>query len=179
MGLAMAEVRLRNPRRPELGAVRIEALADTGSVHLCIPAALCEALALEAIDTRPVTLADGSARRVPYVGPIETRCLHRVGFTGALVMGDQPLLGAIPMEDMDLVVVPKDRRGGGQSCQLRWAGFHRQGRRCCDDVAVVAAAGSARQVVVEAACLRARMPAPPGVDPLTTKPPPIPVPCSV
>ena len=107
MGMAMAEVRLRNPRRPELGAVRIEALADTGSVHLCIPAALCEALALEAIDTRPVTLADGSARRVPYVGPIETRCLHRVGFTGALVMGDQPLLGAIPMEDMDLVVVPK------------------------------------------------------------------------
>ena len=63
-------------------------------------------LALEAIDTRPVTLADGSATRVPYVGPIETRCLDRVGFTGALVMGDQPLLGAVPMEDMDLVVVP-------------------------------------------------------------------------
>ena len=37
MGLAVAEVQLRNPRRPELGAVRIEALADTGSVHLCIP----------------------------------------------------------------------------------------------------------------------------------------------
>ena len=107
MGLAVAEVQLRNPRRPELGAVRVEALADTGSVHLCIPAALRDMLALEAIDTRPVTLADGSATRVPYVGPIETRCLDRVGFTGALVMGDQPLLGAVPMEDMDLVVVPK------------------------------------------------------------------------
>ena len=27
----------------------------------------------------------------------------------ALVMGDTPLLGAIPMEDMDLVVVPRTR----------------------------------------------------------------------
>lgn len=34
----------------------------------------------------------------------------RVAFTGALVMGDQVLLGAIAIEDMDLVVSPKDRR---------------------------------------------------------------------
>jgi hypothetical protein len=34
---------------------------------------------------------------------------NRVGFTGALVMGDQVLLGAIPMEDMDLVIIPKTR----------------------------------------------------------------------
>jgi hypothetical protein len=29
--------------------------------------------------------------------------------TGALVMGDQVLFGAIPMEDMDLVVIPRSR----------------------------------------------------------------------
>jgi len=28
---------------------------------------------------------------------------------GALVLGDEVLLGAIPMEDMDLVVNPRDR----------------------------------------------------------------------
>jgi hypothetical protein len=33
-----------------------------------------------------------------------------VGYAGALVMGDQALLGAIPMEDMDLVLIPKTRR---------------------------------------------------------------------
>jgi len=32
-----------------------------------------------------------------------------VGFAGALVMGNQVLLGAIPMEDMDLIIVPKTR----------------------------------------------------------------------
>jgi hypothetical protein len=46
---------------------------------------------------------------VPYVGPIEIRFKNRTGFAGALVMGDQTLLGAIPMEDMDLVILPKDK----------------------------------------------------------------------
>jgi hypothetical protein len=32
-----------------------------------------------------------------------------VGFTGALVLGNEVLLGAIPMEDMDLVIIPKTR----------------------------------------------------------------------
>jgi len=66
-------------------------------------------LELEAIDQKEVTLADGSSKLVPYVGPIELRFKNRVGFSGALVMGDQPLLGAIPMEDMDLVIIPKMR----------------------------------------------------------------------
>ena len=64
---------------------------------------------LEEIDKKEDTLADGSRRLVPYVGPIELRFKNRIGFAGALVMGDQALLGAIPMEDMDLVVVPKTR----------------------------------------------------------------------
>ena len=59
---------------------------------------------------RKWTLADGSRKLVPYVGPIELRYKNRIGFSGALVMGDMPLLGVIPMEDMDLVVVPKTRQ---------------------------------------------------------------------
>jgi hypothetical protein len=46
---------------------------------------------------------------VPYVGPIEIRFRNRIGFAGALVMGDQALPGAIPMEDMDLVIIPRTR----------------------------------------------------------------------
>ena len=87
----------------------VDALADTGSVHLCIPPHVQIQLKLDEIDKKEVTLADGSQKLVPYVGPIELRYKNRVGFAGALVMGDQTLLGAIPMEDMDLVVVPKTR----------------------------------------------------------------------
>ena len=100
---------LQNPRLPELEAVEIEALADTGAVHLCIPAQIQLQLKLDEIAKKEVTLADGSQVLVPYVGPIELRYKNRVGFVGAVVMGEQALLGAIPIEDMDLVVVPKTR----------------------------------------------------------------------
>lgn len=109
MGLTNAKIQLRNPRLPELEAVETDALADTGALHLCIPRHIQIQLQLEEIDTKEVTLADGSRRLVPYVGPIELRYKNRVGFSGALVMGETPLLGAIPLEDMDLVVVPKTR----------------------------------------------------------------------
>ena len=109
MGLTNAYIQLQNPRLPELKAVEIEALADTGAVHLCIPAQIQLQLKLDEIAKKEVTLADGNQVLVPYVGPIELRYKNRVGFVGAVVMGEQALLGAIPMEDMDLVVVPKTR----------------------------------------------------------------------
>jgi clan AA aspartic protease len=90
-------------------ALQVGALADSASVHLCIPQQVCDRLRLEELTDKEATLADGSTRMFPYVGPIEIRFNNRVGFTGALVMGDQVLLGAIPMEDMDLVIIPKTR----------------------------------------------------------------------
>jgi hypothetical protein len=51
-------------------------------------------------------VADGRSRRVPYVGPIKVGFGQRFCYVGALVLGDEVLLGAVPMEDMDLVVNP-------------------------------------------------------------------------
>jgi clan AA aspartic protease len=101
---------LRNPRLPDRAPVEVEALADTGSVFLIIPEHVRRELALDDHDHKGVTLADGSRHSFPYVGPIETRFKNRSAFVGAIVMGDQVLLGAIPMEDMDLVVSPRDHR---------------------------------------------------------------------
>jgi clan AA aspartic protease len=109
MGLVNALVSLKNPRIQSLEPVVVQSLADTGAVHLCIPEHIRIQLELEEIDKKEVTLADGSKRLVPYVGPIEIHFKNRIGFAGALVMGDQVLFGAIPMEDMDLVVIPKTR----------------------------------------------------------------------
>ncbi len=109
MGLVNGKLLLKNPRLPDLDPVEVVAMADSGALHLCIPEHIQIQLRLEAIDSKEVTLADGSKRLVPYVGPIELRFKNRVGFAGALVMGDQVLIGAIPMEDMDLIIVPKTR----------------------------------------------------------------------
>ena len=100
---------LTNPRRPDIAPVQAEALVDTGAVYLVIPEHVRLQLQLDQQAERQVTLADGSRRSIPYVGPVETRFKNRVAYVGAIVMGDEVLLGAIPMEDMDLVVLPKQR----------------------------------------------------------------------
>ena len=109
MGHAFAMLSLSNPRQPELPRVEVEALAHTGAAFLCVPAAVAEALRLETADRKEAVLADGRRQSVPYVGPVEMRFKNRVAFGGALVMGERVLLGAIPMEDMDLVVHPLAR----------------------------------------------------------------------
>lgn len=109
MGLVNANVILKNPRKPDLLPIEIIALADTGALHLCIPEHIKIQLELEELDKKEVTIADGSKVLASYVGPIEIHFKNRVGFAGALVLGNQVLFGAIPMEDMDLVVIPATR----------------------------------------------------------------------
>lgn len=109
MGLVNAKITLQNPRKPDLAPLQVTALADSESVHLCIPEHVRIQLELEESGRKEVTLADDSRQLVPYVGPLEIRFGNRIGFAGALVLGDQVLLGAIPMEDMDLVVIPSKR----------------------------------------------------------------------
>lgn len=109
MGLVYANIELRNPRESELHPLSIQALVDTGAMHLCIPEHVAIQLKLEAAYEREVTTADGVRRLCRYVGPIEVRFDGRACFTGALVLGDEVLLGAVPMEDMDLVVSPATR----------------------------------------------------------------------
>src|SRR5262245_44138096 len=97
MGLVSSRITLMNPRRPDLAPVEVEALADTGALHLCIPEHVRMQLGLAETERKEVVIADGSRSFVPYVGPVEIRFRNRVGYTGALVLGEQVLFGAIPM----------------------------------------------------------------------------------
>jgi clan AA aspartic protease len=106
LGLVYAGISLRNPREPELNPLDVQAFVDTGATHLCIPEHVALQLRLESVYEREVTTADGSKKICHYVGPIEVRFDGRASFTGALVIGDQVLLGAVPIEDMDLVITP-------------------------------------------------------------------------
>jgi clan AA aspartic protease len=110
MGHIFADIVLSNPRKPELRGVTVKALADTGALMLCLPEHLVIQLELEAETTREITVADGRCMRVPYVGPIKVAFENRICFVGALVLGDEVLLGAVPMEDLDLVLSPSLQR---------------------------------------------------------------------
>jgi clan AA aspartic protease len=109
MGHAFAEIELSNPRLPQLKSIRIRALADTGALMLCLPEHVALQLELETESEREITLANGRKQKVPYVGPVRVAFDGRICFVGALVLGDEVLLGAVPMEDMDLVVAPGRR----------------------------------------------------------------------
>jgi clan AA aspartic protease len=107
MGLIRGTFQLLNPLSQELAPLEVSALADTGAVHLCIPEHIALQLQLRELEKREVVLADGHRRTVPYMGPVEVRFRNRRCFTGAMVLGNEVLLGAIPMEDMDLVLQPQ------------------------------------------------------------------------
>ena len=106
MGQIYANLSLSNPAKENLLPIAINALVDTGALFLCIPQHIAVQLQLKEYEKREVTIADGSKKLVPYVGPVKINYLNRLCLTGALVMGEMVLLGAIPIEDMDLVIHP-------------------------------------------------------------------------
>ena len=109
MGHVFAQIELSNPRRQDMAPLAVTAMADTGALMLCIPENVASQLELEAESMRDVSAADGRSLLVPYVGPIKVAFGKRFCYVGALVLGDRVLLGAVPMEDMDLVVDPSRR----------------------------------------------------------------------
>ena len=106
MGLIHTDIELSNPKNGSLKPIHVKALVDTGAMTICIPEHIAVQLRLEEIEKRAITTADEKVHIVPYVGPVQIRFENRTCFTGALVIGDSVLMGAVPMEDMDLVISP-------------------------------------------------------------------------
>ena len=106
MGLTYAEIEVENlfTRR----SLSIRALVDSGAVFLTIPEHIAVQLGfdLTEVGTREVVLANGHRELVPMVGPLRVEFGDRYCDLPALVLGDEPLFGAVPMEMMDLVLHP-------------------------------------------------------------------------
>ena len=106
MGLIYTKIILHNPLDSRLEPYEANALVDTGAVHLCIPEHVSVQLQLQTAHLREVTTTDGQRHTCPYVGPVEVSFGNRTCFVGAIVLGNEVLLGAVPMEDLDLVISP-------------------------------------------------------------------------
>lgn len=88
--------------------VHIHTLVDTGCALLTVTNEVAKALGFDPSEfsLRRVILADGRSVQIPTIGPIEIQIEDRVCKTEAYVMGDQCLLGFIPLEALDLMVDP-------------------------------------------------------------------------
>ena len=119
MGLVYAEIELINGedialarrhviRQDEIKSMRVSALVDTGSFMLAINENIQQQLQLPVVEKRKAQLADGSILHCDVVAPLELRFKNRATTCRAMVLpGDsEVLLGAIPLEDMDVLIHP-------------------------------------------------------------------------
>jgi clan AA aspartic protease len=95
----------------QIRSTELEALVDTGATMLMLPADVIQKLGLLPAGYRKVRYADGRTREVPWVGGIRITILGRDAIVSALVedTGTTPLIGQIPLEELDLLVDPKSR----------------------------------------------------------------------
>jgi clan AA aspartic protease len=107
VGIVYQHIRLANAAKPDLEELDANARVDTGAADLCIPQRVALQLKLESVEQRVIKLAEGREQVVDYVGPVRVEVFGRHAFTGAMVLGDQVLLGAIPMQAMDVLVDPR------------------------------------------------------------------------
>ncbi len=105
---------LENARRglmdkDEVRRMQIQVLVDTGSMNMCINEVVCEALQLPLIGRKRSVMANGSVIECDIAGPLEVRFKNRNCLILVTVLpGDNEcLLGAIPLEEMDIMVDPK------------------------------------------------------------------------
>lgn len=92
----------------EVKRMRVNALVDTVSYMLCINENIQEQLQLPVVEQRKAQMANGSIVECDVVAPVELRFKNRATTCRAMVLpGDsEPLLGAIPIEDMDVLIDP-------------------------------------------------------------------------
>ena len=106
MGMIRISIKLSNPLKENLASNEIVALVDTGSINLCLPRYLAIRLGLKELEKRDVIVADGRRVKCSYSGPILVEFGDCKCYTGALVLGDEVILGTITLEDMDLMINP-------------------------------------------------------------------------
>jgi clan AA aspartic protease len=123
MGLVYAEIELISiddivlSRRGFLAAhkikrITVNALVDTGAYMLVITDDVRRALDLPLIEEQMFRMADDTERTGEVVGPVEVRFENRRASVDAVVLPGamEVLLGSIPLEDLDVVIDPRQQR---------------------------------------------------------------------
>ncbi len=98
--------------KDEVRRVRVEAMVDTGAFYMVINENIQQILQLPVIGKKRVTLANGQPLECDHVFPVKIRFENRLAHGDAVVVpGDaEPLLGVLPLEQMDVLIDPVRQR---------------------------------------------------------------------
>jgi len=119
MGLVHAEIEIINGGdmemvrrnlmdKDEIRRMSVIMLVDSGAYNLCINEVIQEQMEFPIVEKRKAQMANGSIEEFDVVDNVQVRFKNRATTCRAMVLpGDsEPLFGAIPMEDMDLIIHP-------------------------------------------------------------------------
>lgn len=119
MGLVYADVEITNLADETLceegyltidkiRKMSVKIMADSGAIRLTINEEIRSKLGLRKRSAMDVLLADGTKRTLEVAGPVKIRFKDRDCITDAFVLpnNEEPLLGTVPMELMDLIIIP-------------------------------------------------------------------------
>lgn len=123
MGLVYADIKLFNfadetlyedgylPKE-KIRQMTINAMANSGAIRLSINEVIRKQLGLRVRQQLDISLADGTKRRLDVAGPVRLKFKDRDCITDAFVLpgNEEPLIGAVPMELMDLVIIPTENK---------------------------------------------------------------------
>lgn len=122
MGLVYAEVELINATdlvnskrniigEEEVKRMRLQMLVDRGAYMMAINETIQAQLDLPFVEKRKAQMASGDVVEYEVVGPLMVKFANRTAACNAFVLpGDgEPLLGAIPLEEMDVLIDPQRR----------------------------------------------------------------------
>ena len=98
-------------KEKDVRSMKVRALVDSGAYKLAINENIRTQLDLRKVDEQLAELANGEEVKLDVVGPVELRFQNRRTLCDAMVLpGDvEVLLGAIPMEDLDVVINTRDQ----------------------------------------------------------------------
>jgi len=125
MGIVKTEITLKNAgdvtsvqrgyiKEAEIRQTVVEAVVDTGAMTLVINGELRRQLGLLVAGTRKATLADDTKKTIKIAQPVEVHWKNRSMVCRPWVVDSgNVLLGAIPLEDMDLIVDPSSQALAG------------------------------------------------------------------
>jgi clan AA aspartic protease len=102
-------------REDEIHVLEVEAIPDTGAWTLVINDEVRRRLELKTFKTVESRIANGEKAQYDFTEPVEIRWKDRQTIQQAVVIPNAPdvLLGAIPLEGMDLYVDPVNMRLAG------------------------------------------------------------------
>ena len=108
----LAQARRNRLPENEVKRLKVRAMVDSGAVMLAINETVKTQLDLPVLEYRTARLADESTMKLEVVGPVEVRFENRRCLTEAFVLpgNAEVLLGAVPMELMDVLIHPAKRQ---------------------------------------------------------------------